>query len=303
MNEHTIRLANGKRFVASSDSTLLDAAIAAGLTLEHSCRTGRCGSCKTRVLQGRTARLRADSCLSAAEHADGWVLSCADAAHSDLTLDTEDLAALDGIFARTLPARIHTIEPLSEDVVRVVLRLPPNAALRYLAGQYVNLIGRDGLRRSYSIANAPGAAGTLEFFIRRVDGGAMSAYWFGEAAVNDLLRIDGPRGSFYLRPVVERDLVLLATGTGIAPIKAMLESLALQAAGTLPRSVHLLWGGRSTADLFWQPGFATLPLQFTPALSRAGDGWLGARGHVQQVLLREPRSCSSAMSTPAAAPQ
>ena len=287
MSEHTIRLADGKRFAASSDSTLLDAAIAAGLNLEHGCRTGRCGSCKTRVVQGDTARLNADMCLSAAEHAQGWVLTCTNAAQSDLTLDTQDLAALDGIVARTLPARVHAIKALSQDVVQVLLRLPANAALRFLPGQYVNVIGRGGVRRSYSIANAPSAAGILEFFIRRVEGGAMSNYWFGQAAVGDLLRMDGPRGSFYLRHGAAPDVVLLATGTGIAPMKAMLESLAQQDPKTWPRSVHLIWGGRTTADLFWQPEFAALPLRYTPVLSRADDAWQGARGHVQQVFLQQ----------------
>lgn len=283
MSEHTIRLANGKQFAAGADRTLLDAALAAGLVLEHGCRTGRCGSCKTRVLEGRTQPLLADTFLSDEDHAAGWVLSCTEAAAGDVSLDCEDLAALQGIEARTLPARISLLEPLAEDVLRVVLRLPPNNVLRYLPGQYVNIIAAGGLRRSYSIANAPRGDNTLEFFIRRVDAGAMSAYWFGQAAVNDLLRLDGPRGSYYLREPAGRDVLLLATGTGIAPIKAMLESLA--GAEGQPRSIQLLWGGRTPADLFWQPAFDALPLQYTPVLSRADAGWAGARGHVQQVLL------------------
>jgi CDP-4-dehydro-6-deoxyglucose reductase len=287
VSEHIIRLNNGKQFAASPDSTLLDAAIAAGLPLEHGCRTGRCGSCKTRVLQGRTARLQPDLYLGETEHQQGWVLSCVEAARSDLDIDAEDLAALSGIVPRTLPARISVIEPLSEDVVRVGLRLPPGTVLPYLAGQYLNIIGHDGLRRSYSMANAPQPGGALEFYIRRVHGGAMSAYWFGRAAVNDLLRLDGPRGSFFLRQVAGRHVVLLATGTGIAPMKAQLQQLAAAPAGQLPRSIHLLWGGRTQADLFWTPDFPGLPLQYTPVLSRADLDWPGARGHVQQVLLQQ----------------
>lgn len=282
MSEFLVKLANGKSFGANGQISLLDAALAAGLNLEHGCRTGRCGQCKTHVLQGRTQRIAADLCLSDAERSEGWVLTCAEAAGSDVALDSEDLAELEGITARTLPARIHELQPLSEDVLHVVLRLPPRSGLRYLAGQYVNIIGAGGLRRSYSMANAPQGDDRLEFFIRRVPGGEMSDYWFQRAALGDLLRIDGPRGSFYLRQPAGRDLVLLATGTGIAPIKAMLENLA----SAQPRSVHLLWGGRTQSDLFWQPAQADLPLKYTPVLSRAGSDWSGARGHVQQVLLQ-----------------
>lgn len=284
MSEFAVRLANGKTFGAGAHTTLLDAAQSAGLTLAHGCRTGRCGSCKTRVQHGRTQRIAAESCLSEHERQQGWVLTCADAAAEDLVLEGEDLAALEGIVPRMLPARIDTLQPLSEDVLRVVLRLPPASALRYLAGQYLNLIGPGGLRRSYSMANAPQADGRLEFFIRRVAGGAMSDYWFQRAAVNDLLRIDGPRGSFYLREPAGRDLLLLATGTGIGPIKALLEALACSAVA--PRSVALFWGGRTPADLFWTPPSTGLPLVYTPVLSRAGSDWIGARGHVQQALLR-----------------
>lgn len=284
MIEYQVRLANGKQFAATAGTALLDAALAAGLPLEHGCRTGRCGSCKTQVLQGRTTRVGSDTCLSDAERAQGWVLSCTDAAASDLSLDAEDLAALAGIEPRTWPARIHSLQRLSSDVLHLVLRLPPTAALRALAGQYLNIVGPDGARRSYSMASAPQPGALLDFFIRRVPGGALSDYWFGRAAAGDLLRIDGPRGSFYLRPSAGRDVVMLATGTGIAPIKAMLEQLSATP-GQAPASLRLLWGGRTPADMFWTPSFPDLPLQFTAVLSRASEHWSGARGHVQQVLL------------------
>lgn len=287
VREHTIRLVNGKQFAAKPDVTLLDAAQAAGLTLEHGCRTGRCGSCKTQVTAGQTERIQADSYLSRSQRQAGWILTCADAARSDASISAEDLGALHGISAKTWPARIDQISLLAADVCRVVLRLPPKAGLQFLAGQYVNIIGQGGLRRSYSMANAPQADGQLEFFVRRVDAGVMSAYWFTQAKVGDLLRVDGPHGTFFLRDVAGQDLTLLATGTGIAPIKAMLADLANRPAAQQPRTLQLLWGGRVPNDLFWAPD-ATLPgLQYTPVLSRAGTAWAGACGHVQDVLLRQ----------------
>jgi CDP-4-dehydro-6-deoxyglucose reductase len=277
-----VQLLQGRSFSAAPDRTLLDAALDAGLHLEHSCRTGRCGTCKTRLLSGSVQTIAADTCLSAEDRRQGWILTCADAATSDLSLEAEDLARLAGLNARTLPARLDSIARLADDVVHVVLRLPPTAALRFLPGQYINVIGDGGLRRSYSLAEAPRSDGRLELMIRRVDDGAMSAYWFERAQANDLLRIDGPRGSFFLRDLAGIDLRLLATGTGIAPIRAMLSELATLPVEAQPRSVRLYWGGRHPADLFWQPPAG---LDFVPVLSRADVGWTGARGHVQDVLL------------------
>lgn len=282
--EHLITLANGKQFSAPEGVNLLDAARTAGLVLEHSCRTGRCGSCKTRVLAGRCSPTLPDQFLSPTEQAEGFVLSCAVQADSPMSLDLEDLGALADIQIKTLPARIANLERPAPDVLSLALRLPPNSRFDYLAGQYINVIGPGGLRRSYSLAAAPRPNEPLQLHVREVEGGALSQYWFGAAKANDLLRFEGPHGSFFLREVAGLDLVLLATGTGIAPIKALLEELQNRPAEAQPRSVHLLWGGRQPADLYWQPDFEGL--RYTPVLSRADAAWSGERGHVQDVLLR-----------------
>jgi CDP-4-dehydro-6-deoxyglucose reductase len=174
--------------------------------------------------------------------------------------------------------------------MQVQLRLPPNARFRYLPGQYIDVITKDGQRRSYSLANPGNDSENLELHIREVPNGKMSQYWFGEAQPNDLLRFEGPRGTFFLREVADVDLVFLATGTGIAPIKAMLAQLGRGTDGPGPRSVHLLWGGRHCADLYWRPESSPVGLQFTPVLSRPAADWTGARGHVQDVLLASPRN-------------
>jgi CDP-4-dehydro-6-deoxyglucose reductase len=290
----TIHLANDKTFDAAAGVSVLDAARQAGLVLEHSCRSGRCGSCKARLLGGRVTALKPDLALSAAEREAGWALTCISAAASDLELDIEDLGLPADLTARTLPCRIDSIERLAADIAVVRLRLPPTAALRWLAGQYVDVIGPGGVRRSYSIANDAAAdPAKLELHVRRVEGGVLSDYWFGRAQSNDLLRLHGPLGTFFLRDTAGLHLVLLATGTGIAPIKALLGELALRPAAQQPRSVALWWGNRHAADLYWSPdtvlrGEAEPALAYTPVLSRADAAWTGARGHVQQVLLQRP---------------
>jgi len=283
---HPVRLTRGAAFTATPDRTLLDCAGDAGLHLEHSCRTGRCGSCKTRLISGSVKTIRTDLWLKPADRADGWVLTCTDAAEAACELEAQDLPRLAGIRTLTQPSRIDAIERLAPDVVHVTLRLPPTVSLRFLPGQYVNVIAAGGLRRAYSLANAPRADNKLELMIREVPGGVMSEYWFGTAAAKDLLRIEGPRGTFFLRDVAGVDVVFLATGTGIAPIRALLTEIEGLAPEARPRSVTLLWGGRHPADLFWQP--PELPgLRYVPVLSQADEGWTGAHGHVQDVLLAE----------------
>ena len=266
---------------------MLDAAIASGLMLEHGCRTGRCGSCKAHVAHGSTVALRAPVSLTDDEIGRHWVLTCTHAAASDVKLDVEDLGDLAHIQSRISPARIDSLEKLSEDVMRVILRLPPHSQFRFLAGQYLDVSSPAGTRRSYSIASAAATPEKLELQIRRVDGGDLSSYWFEHAKPNDLLRFNGPRGTFFLRPVAGLDLVFLATGTGIAPILSMLMQLAQAPAGECPRSVSLYWGGRHREDHYLDPSPLLDGLRYVPVLSRGDIDWDGARGHVQDVLLRD----------------
>lgn len=286
-----VRTSSGSCFGAAVGETLLDAALRADVTLAYSCRTGRCGTCKGRLRGGSTAALHEELGLTASEREAGWVLTCVRTALSEVELDIEDLGNVKLAAPRTLPCRIQALDRLADDVLKVVLRLPPGSAFAYRPGQYIDVIGHGGLRRSYSIANAPAAHQQLQLHIRRVDGGAMSDYWFGDAKPNDLLRLHGPMGTFFLRDVAGADVVFLATGTGIAPVKAMLEGLDAQLAA--PRSVTVYWGGRVPADLYWDTREAGSAHRFVPVLSRAGVSWDGARGHVQNLLLAEARDWSS----------
>lgn len=287
----TIQLASGTCFTATGQESLLDAALTAGITFDHSCRSGRCSSCKARQVSGVTEPLQAETGLSEAEREAGWILTCVRRAVDDVVLDAEVLEGVTLYPARNYPCKINAMERLAEDVVAVTLRLPPGQVLPFYPGQYVDIVMRDGVRRSYSLANAPRADNLLELQIRQVPGGAMSAYWFAAAKVNDLLQVKGPLGSFFLRESVGKHVVMLATGTGIAPIKAMLEQIATQSPEQAPRSITLLWGGRHPGDLYWNPCSvdlqkAGITLDYRPVLSRADEQWQGARGYVQDVLLQ-----------------
>ncbi len=286
---HAITTSSGRCFDAKPDESLLEAALRQGVILDYSCRTGRCSSCKGRVRSGETVAKHDELGLSAEDKANGFILTCVRKTCGPVELEIDDLGDVVLPEAKTLPCRIQSIERLSHDVARVTLRLPPTAALDFLPGQYIDVIGAEGLRRSYSVANAPRADKLIELHIREVPDGAMSRYWFQHAKANDLLRLRGPLGTFFLRGQTGKDLVLLATGTGIAPVKAILEGLSTHSAEAQPRSVTVYWGGRHREDLYWQPGgFDSLSaFRFVPVLSRATDGWTGERGHVQDVMLRQ----------------
>lgn len=279
-------LANGKTFEVMPQASILEAALAADVVLPYSCGTGRCGTCKARVVAGQTVALRAEQSLAPSEEAEGYILTCCRTAAMDVTLDLEDLGGLADVPRRLLPCRIDALDQVADDVISVRLRLPPNEQLRYLPGQYINIIARNGHRRSYSIANIPAEDGKIQLFIKRIEGGMLSHYWFAEAKVNDLLRLEGPCGTFFLRELRESTVVLLATGTGIAPVKAMLEEMALRAVQYAQKRIVLYWGVRSEVDLYWRPAFPALQVEFVPVLSRPLRGWGVAHGYVQEVLAK-----------------
>lgn len=280
-----INLVSGGGFPAAEGTSLTDAAIEAGITLPYSCKTGRCATCRVKVVSGKTAVMRQEFDLTDAERDDGWILGCCRAAVSDLEIDVEDLTRLDLPKAKTLPCRVESIEDVAPDVRKFVLRLPPFANFSYRPGQYVKIIGPGGHRRSYSLANVDAQKGHLTVHVRKVPGGTLSAYWFGAVKKNDLLRVNGPLGTFVLRDVAGRDLVFLATGTGIAPIVAMLEQVVTLPSDVAPKSVRVIWGGRVPADLYLDPKTICPGSFYTPTLSRGPSEWAGARGYVQDVLI------------------
>lgn len=276
----TITMANGSAFQGVAQKTILDSAAAVGVVLAHSCRTGRCGVCRAQVRCGQSEALKPEIYLSAAEIEAGHILTCCRTAISDLALDIEDVSALADFPVRTSACRIDTIDRLTSDVVKVGLRLPPNAPLAFLPGQHIEII-RGDIRRAYSIANAPSPDGRLEMLIKRFDGGVMSAYWFEQAAVNDLLRLEGPMGTFFCRDVPDTRIVMLATGTGIGPIKAMLEEMSRS---QNPPTVTVYWGQRTPEDIYLDASNFGSFVDFRICLSRAGSG---RRGYVQDAAISD----------------
>ena len=289
---HTVKISNGKTFEVLADQTILESADKSKINLPYSCRVGRCSACKCKVISGDTVPLVDELGLSQKEKNDGWILSCARSATSNLEIEIDDLGDVILPKPALFPCRINSIDKVSKHVVRVGLRLPPSSNFKILPGQYVDIIGPSGVRRSYSVANHV-TDNILEFHVGEVDGGCLSDYWFGKAKINDLLRLNGPLGTFFLRPIKEQDVVFLATGTGISPIKAMIESIKLLAPEDHPKSLTVFWGGRTLDDLYFDPSADHELLRYVPVLSRSAADWGGQQGYVQDIFLNERPNLSN----------
>ena len=282
----SIETVNGITFPQTDNDTILDAAEKGEVFFSYSCRTGRCSSCKCRVISGQTLPLLDEVGLTQKEKDEGWILSCARTAVSDLRIEVDALTGVALPKPALFPCKISSIEKLSKGVVGVTVRVPPNSHLNILPGQYVDIIGPKGVKRSYSVANRV-TANILEFHVAEVEGGVFSNYWFNEAKPDDLLRLKGPFGTFFLRSNPGKDVVFLATGTGIAPVKAMIEGITEIPKTKRPKSVAVYWGGRTVDDLYLESKFDSSIVRFVPVLSRPSSDWHGRTGYVQSAFLCE----------------
>ncbi len=280
---------SGRQFEVARDEVMLPAAIRQGIGLPYGCKDGACGSCKSRLLEGRVIhgahQLKA---LSAEEEAAGLILSCCATPQTDCVIESRQVTAADQFPVLKMPTRVMSITRAADDVAVLKLQLPANQAFQYHAGQYVEFILRDGARRSYSMASAPELAqGVMELHIRHMPGGRFTDHVFGAMKEKEILRMEGPFGTFFLRKDSARPVVMLASGTGFAPIKALIEHMEAQG---LTRPTVLYWGARKAADLYlrdWaEAAAARLPwLRFVPVLSEPDAGWDGRTGFVHQAVM------------------
>jgi len=287
---------SGRHFTALADEAILAAGIRQGIGLPYGCKDGACGSCKCKKLSGTvTLGPHQSKALSAEEQLAGYVLTCCARAESDVVLESRQVTEAGAFPIRKMPVRVQALARQSHDVVQLRLQLPAGEPLQFHAGQYVEFILRDGTRRSYSMANAPHTlqqAGTgLELHIRHLPGGKFTDHVFGAMKEKEILRIEGPYGSFFLREDSDKPLVLLASGTGFAPIKALLEHMKFKG---IERPATLYWGGRRPEDLYmddWvRAQLQQMPqLRYVPVVSNAvpEDDWHGRTGFVHRAVLED----------------
>ena len=279
-------------FTVEPHESILDAGLRQGFSLPYGCRNGGCGSCKGRIISGQVIYHEPDlPGIEQAEIESGQALFCKAHAVTDLEIDVRLAETDDSIMVRKLPCRVMHIDKLNHDVMRLKLKLPKTERLMFQAGQYIDIIMSDGNKRSFSLANAPHDDEFLELHIRHYAGGLFSEYAFGQMQEKALLRIEGPLGSFFLREASERPIIMVAGGTGFAPIKSIMEHI-LQS--ELERSIHFYWGARTRSDLYLHElaeGWADQHelITYTPVLSEATDedNWQGATGFVHEQVLKD----------------
>lgn len=285
---------SGKQFTVNPDESILEGGLRQGIVLPYGCKDGACGSCKAKVLDGPFEQgPHAAKALAAEEARAGFALLCCTRAAGDMRIEARVVVAAGDIAIRKLPCRIASIARPAPDVAVLRLQLPANERLQYLAGQYIELVLRDGARRSYSLAGAPEAADMLELHIRHMPGGRFTDTLFGAATPavkeRDILRFEGPMGTFFLRETSDKPIVLLASGTGFAPIKAIVEHALAKG---IRRAMTLYWGGRRPRDLYlgalaerWAAEHAFI--RYVPVVSDAlaEDAWTGRTGFVHQAVV------------------
>ncbi|MBV8030669.1 MAG: CDP-6-deoxy-delta-3,4-glucoseen reductase [Betaproteobacteria bacterium] len=284
---------SGLQFEVEDGETVLAAALRQGYVLPYGCRNGACGSCKGTVLSGELDYgVYQKKALPDEERARGKALFCQAKPLGDLTIEARTVGAAKDIEVKKLPCRVQKMERLADDVMVLSLKLPANERLQFLAGQYLEFLLKDGSRRSFSMANAPHDDELLQLHVRHVAGGQFTDHVFGKMKERDILRMEGPLGTFFLREDSEKPIVLVASGTGFAPIKAIIEHAFHKG---IARPMTLYWGGRRPKDLYmdalangWAARHAP-QFKYVPVISEAlpEDAWRGRTGFVHRAVMED----------------
>lgn len=279
-------------FTAGEGETILGAALREGITLPYGCRNGACGACKGRIVEGEFDHGNAQPyVLTEAEKKAGFALYCQARPLSDIVIEAREISGVGELQIRKLPCRVQEIRKVAPDVVILRLKLPANERLQFLAGQYIDILMKDGKRRSYSMGNAPHDDECLELHVRNMANGAFTDYVFNRMKEKDILRFEGPLGTFFLREDSDKPIIFIASGTGFAPIKSIIEH-AFQVGTT--RQMVLYWGGRRPVDIYmgelagrWQQEHANFT--FIPVISDATpeDAWQGRTGLVHMAAMAD----------------
>jgi NAD(P)H-flavin reductase/ferredoxin len=271
-------------FACEAGETVLDAAERAGYSLPYSCRKGICSTCEAELCRGNV--------VSGAKQMTGpasGILLCQAKPHTDIVIGPKRIERHDPTARKKITAVVYRVSKPADDVFMLMLRFPAGIRARFKPGQYLRVSMPEGDTRNFSMANAPRESDGVQLHIRRVPGGHFSEGVLARLRKGDKLNIELPYGEFYLRTGSEKPIVCLATGTGFAPLKSIIEDL-FNRGNT--RSVRLYWGGRRQQDLYlaelakkWQARAAWF--EFRPVLSEPDADWGGATGLVHEAVLRD----------------
>jgi CDP-4-dehydro-6-deoxyglucose reductase len=282
---------SGQTIAVEEGEAILAAALRQGLVLPYGCKNGACGSCKGKILSGRVDYgVYQAKTLTDEEKAHGKALFCQAKPLTDVVIEARTVGAVKGIEVKTLPCRVQKMERAADDVMIVHLKLPASERLVFLAGQYLDFLLKDGSRRSFSMGCAPHEGAELQLHVRHVVGGAFTDHVFAKMKERDILRFEGPLGTFFLREDSDKPIVFVASGTGFAPIKAIIEEAIHKG---VARPMTLYWGGRRPRDLYLnalaESWAARGLLKYVPVVSEAQpeDHWTGRTGFVHRAVMQD----------------
>jgi propane monooxygenase reductase component len=296
-DRHVVRFEPvGIEIEVEEHQTILRAAAEQGVQLMHGCKEGQCAACKSFVLDGEDIELDRYStfALPDFEREEGQTLLCRAHAYEDLTIELlnyDEEIIRGGLPLRTGTVEVVSNEPVTHDMRHLVVKLLEPQEIKFFPGQYMDfVVPGTGETRSFSMANTPNRDGRFEFVIKIYPGGLFSAYLAEKIQVGDRLEVEAPFGTFTLRENRATDLVFIGGGAGLAPILALLRSMAERG---IDRKSTFYYGARSRADLCFTDELADLGarlagLTFVPALSEPGpdDAWPGETGLITEVVRR-----------------
>lgn len=274
----------GQSFEIEADETVLAAALRADVALAHDCQLGGCGTCRVRLIDGTVHYAEPPLALTPEEESEGYALACQAVPTSDLVISPAR-AEVDMPPAARHAAVVRAMRPLSPLVTHLALEIPALDTLDYRPGQHLNVLMPDGSTRSFSMASKP-QGNHVDFHIRRIESGRFTDLGLSQLKTGDTLDVEMPLGSFHYRAQDYRPLLMVATGTGLAPFKAMLEA---QMDDPDCPPVSLYWGARTIGDIYLHDQIRTwgerlYEFNYVPVLSRADADWDGRRGYVQDAV-------------------
>jgi CDP-4-dehydro-6-deoxyglucose reductase len=294
MKQHKVKnISSGAIFTVNEGESVLTAALRQGVMLPYSCKNGTCGSCKGKLESGEVHYpFHPPLALSREEMGDGCALLCQAEPIEDLVIRVREIEAVRDIHVRKMPARVIEKTLLAPDVMRIKIKLPNAQRLQFLAGQYLEILLPEGKRRAFSIASSPQSEDEIELHIRHVDGGGFTGWVFDELKERDILRLEAPLGTFFIRnDNTERPMIMMGGGTGFAPLKSMIEDLL---AHNDQRPLHLFWGVRNRTELYMhkqaqQWAEQNDHIQYTSALLEPGaeDPAGSFNGFVHEAVLKQ----------------
>lgn len=277
---------------ANADETILAALHRAGFEVPYSCNKGVCGSCQGQIMSGNCRPMPAGDGITQEELSQGKALFCTAIATSDLVIKPGRIKSKEAQEVKKYSLKIAKLIKAASDVTILQMRMPIGQRAKFKAGQYLEVLLEDGQRRNYSMANVP-SADAIELHIREVPGGKFSSQILPTLKTGDVLDIEFPKGEFYIRSdePINRPKILLASGTGYAPIQSIIQVLA-KAEGL--EGVTCYWGGRTKQDLYALEKINSLVeknpnLKFIPVLSEPvpEDAWQGRTGFVHQAVMAD----------------